>query len=137
LRLCISNNAVYSRCFFNFYTRLLKILVVNCLSIRPKLQDQDQDQSCKTKIKTKTRLARPRPQPTRPRQRPVFVCLSYKTEVSDHITMPCSIVTYVCNHLCLRDGISCYMYFSSSFFLIVFNHSILYIFPWAMSMLLK
>jgi len=22
---------------------------------------------------------------------------------------------YVCNHLCLRDGISCYMYFSSSF----------------------
>ena len=35
---------------------------------------------------------------------------------------------YVCNHLCLRDGISCYMYFSSSFFLIVFNHSLLYIF---------
>jgi len=31
--------------------------------------------------------------------------------------VPCSIVTYVCNHLCLRDGISCYMYFSSYFFL--------------------
>ena len=53
LRLCTSNNAVYSKCFFlYFYTRLLKILVFNCLSIRPKLQDQDQDQTCKTETKT-------------------------------------------------------------------------------------
>jgi len=58
------------RCFWYFYTRLLKILVFNCLSIRPKLQDQDQfllvwDRSC------------------------------YKTEVLDHITVyiQCYIVT--------------------------------------------
>ena len=34
----------------------------------------------------------------------------------------------ICLQSSLRDGISCYMYFSSSFFLIVFNHSLLYIF---------
>jgi len=38
----------------------------------------------------------------------------------------CPIVTYICNHLCLRDGVSYYMYFSL-FLSTVFYYCILHI----------